>query len=117
MRRVPKGRLLCQSQLREQLARHAGADHACPLTTGIFIRIAAEAAEEDLRAGKRRVTPYWRTIKDDGRLNEKLPGGTGRQARRLASEGFTISRVRGSPRIEGFERKLVNLQRRARSRA
>src|ERR1039457_5181258 len=47
----------------------------CPLTTGIFIRIAAEAAEEDASQGKTKITPYWRVIKDDGSLNPKFPGG------------------------------------------
>src|SRR6266850_2892557 len=45
MRRVRKGRLTTVSCLRARLAQRAGADHACPLTTGIFMRIAAEAAE------------------------------------------------------------------------
>jgi len=48
IRQVPKGRLITQSQIREDLARDAGADTACPITTGIFIRIVAEAAAEDL---------------------------------------------------------------------
>jgi hypothetical protein len=111
MRSAPKGRLISQSQIREQLARQAGADQACPLTTGIFIRIVAEAAEEDLRAGKRRVTPYWRTIKDDGGLCAKFPGGVEEHARRLRREGFSIRRTGGqrSSRVEDFERFLVKV--------
>ncbi len=46
MRRVRKGKLVTQSQIRDQLAKASRADCTCPLTTGIFIRIAAEAAEE-----------------------------------------------------------------------
>lgn len=90
MRRVRKGKLMTQSQLRDILAKAAGADSACPLTTGIFVRIAAEAAEEDRRAGKKRITPYWRTIKDDGSLNEKFPGGAEAQAANLRQEGLDI---------------------------
>src|SRR5689334_4331490 len=52
IRAVPKGKLVTMRQLRERLARRSRANIACPLCTGIFVRIAAEAAEEDRRAGK-----------------------------------------------------------------
>ena len=47
MRSVGKGKLITAGQIRQKLARDCGADVTCPLTTGIFMRIAAEAAEED----------------------------------------------------------------------
>ena len=62
MRGVRKGRLITTVQVREKLAAAAGADSACPFTTGMFVRMVVEAAEEDRRAGKKRITPYWRTI-------------------------------------------------------
>jgi hypothetical protein len=111
MRKVRKGRLITQSQIRQQLAEGSRADHACPLTTGIFIRIVAEAAEEDLRAGKKRVTPYWRTIRDNGGLNENFPGGVRAHAARLREEGFTVRRVGTRQRVEDFERHLVPVVR------
>jgi hypothetical protein len=92
MRSVRKGRLITVAQIRERLAKAAGADCACPLTTGIFVRVAAEAAEEDARDGRTRITPYWRTVKDGGKLNEKFPGGVEAQADRLRGEGFEIER-------------------------
>lgn len=111
MRKPKKGKLITQSQIREEMAKASKADSACPLTTGMFIRIAAEAAEEDLRAGKKRITPYWRTIKDDGKLYEKFPGGARAQAAKLRREGFTIQPGRGSqpPRVKDFERCLIRL--------
>jgi len=45
------------------------------MTTGIFAGIAARAAEEMAIEGKQNITPYWRTIKSKGELNEKYPGG------------------------------------------
>ena len=90
IRKVPSGNVVTQAQLRDKLARAAGAEVACPITTGIFVRIVAEAAAEDIRAGKARVTPYWRVVRDDGRLLEKLPGGAAEQARHLEAEGHTI---------------------------
>ncbi len=109
MRKTGKGKLITQSQIRQRLAHAARADSACPLTTGIFIRIAAEAAEEDARAGKTRITPYWRTIKDNGSLNEKFPGGFTAQAARLREEGFTIqaAKGKGAPRVKDFGQYLV----------
>ena len=99
IRKVPRGKLVTQAQLREKLARSSGADVACPITTGIFVRIAAEAAAEDERAGKRRITPYWRVIRDNGLLLEKLPGGPAGQADRLSAEGHSIDRS-GKLRVE-----------------
>ena len=61
-------------------------DVTCPLVTGIFLRIVAEATEEDRMAGKSESTPYWRVVGEDGRLNQKFPGGMERQAERLRAE-------------------------------
>src|SRR5271169_4976267 len=105
IRKVPRGKLITQSQIREKLARAAGADVACPITTGIFVRIAAEAAEEDARAGKSRITPYWRVVRDDGRLLEKLPGGPSAQADRLSAEGHLIEST-GKLRVKDPARAL-----------
>ena len=103
MRTVPEGRTVTVSKIRETLADQHGANVACPLTTGIFMRIAAEAAEEDARAGDEKITPYWRVVKDDGSLNPKFPGGVKRQAAHLREEGHRILPARGKrpPRIAG----------------
>jgi hypothetical protein len=111
IRTVRKGSLVTQTQLRERLARKYKVDHTCPLTTGIFVRIIAEAAEEDRRAGKVRITPYWRVVRDDGSLNEKFPGGPLAQARRLRSEGFSVAAGKGKkpPRVKDFRDFLARL--------
>jgi alkylated DNA nucleotide flippase Atl1 len=108
IRKVPRGKLVTQTQLREKLARDAGADVACPITTGIFVRIIAEAAEESSREGKLRITPYWRIVRDDGRLLEKLPGGPSAQAEKLAGEGHKIDRS-GKLRVEQLSGALVRV--------
>jgi len=95
MRSIERGKLATVGQIRERLAEDFHADFTCPLTTGIFIRIAAEAAEEDLGRGEKEITPYWRVIKADGSLNEKLPGGTEAQAARLREEGHSIEPGKG----------------------
>jgi len=90
MRQVPEGKLITALELRRILARRHGADLACPMTTGIFIGIAAQAAEEAAAEGESDTAPYWRTLKSDGILNEKYPGGLDEQRRRLEGEGHQV---------------------------
>jgi len=111
IRKVEKGKLVTDKQIRERLAKDFNVNSTCPMTTGIFIRIAAETAEEDLGKGLKQITPYWRVIKSDGSLNEKFPGGIDAQATHLREEGHTIEPGKGKkpPRVEGFERALQGL--------
>jgi hypothetical protein len=81
--------------MREHLAAKHHADITCPLTTGIFVHIVAEAAEESAAAGNADITPYWRVVKNDGSLDPKFPGGVTRQAERLREEGHRV--VAGNP--------------------
>src|SRR3954469_16194240 len=90
IRGVRRGKLITTGTIRKMLAEKMGADVTCPLCTGIFIRIAAETAEEDRALGKARVTPYWRVVTDKGELNEKFPGGPAAQAKRLKEEGHRV---------------------------
>ena len=94
MRTVPKGRVTTLNELRTAVARRHGAEAACPITTGIFSWIAAHAAEEGRTAGApdATLTPYWRTLKKDGELNPKFPGGVAGVRRRLAAEGHHFVR-------------------------
>jgi hypothetical protein len=110
IRRIPKGKLVTVSELRRKLAADFAADVTCPLTTGIFVRIAAEAAEEDRANGRRRITPYWRVVKDDGGLNPKFPGGEHLQARWLRSEGLSIVRKGERAVVLDFEKCLAILK-------
>lgn len=104
IRRIPKGKLTTVSRIRRALAREASADVACPLCTGLFLRIAAEAAEEDRSRGAKQVTPYWRVVRDDGALIDRFPGGARAHADHLGDEGHDIlpgkvSRVRLDPEL------------------
>ncbi|MBL7803296.1 MAG: MGMT family protein [Saprospiraceae bacterium] len=108
LRQVPKGRLITIGRLREQLAADFNADFACPLTTGIFARIAAETAEEDRAQGRTEVTPWWRLVRDDGSLNEKLPGGGPLQAAYLNGEGIQFEpKGKKNVRVIGFAGLMV----------
>ncbi len=111
MKKVPKGRLITVNQIREIVARKHGATIGCPLTTGIFMGIAARAAEEAAAEGKKDITPYWRTLKSKGELNEKFPGGVDAQAAHLKEEGHTIEPGKGKkpPKVKDFEKALQGL--------
>lgn len=111
IRKVPKGKLVTVTQIREKLAQDAHADTSCPMTTGIFIRTVAETAEEDLRMGRKPITPYWRLIKAEGSLNEKFPGGAKAQALHLKQEGHIIEPGKGKklPQVRDFEKSLEKL--------
>lgn len=90
MRKTRKGKIVSINDLRVTLAKQHGVTLACPITTGIFAWIAAHAAAEQESEGKKRVTPWWRTVKTGGELNDKYPGGAAEQARRLQEEGHMI---------------------------
>ena len=109
MRRVPKGKLVTIHELRSALARKHGVDIACPITTGIFSWIAAHAAAEAEAEGRRRVTPYWRTLKSSGELNPKYPGGTRGLKKRLAAEGHCFVGRGARWFVADFERVLARL--------
>ena len=89
MRKVPRGKLITISEIRQLLAIKHRAEFGCPTTTGIFSWIAAHAAE-----GKKRITPYWRTLKVKGELNPKYPGGIENLKSRLEAEGHRVVQKR-----------------------
>ena len=109
MKRVPKGKLITINQIREILAKKHGATIGCPITTGIFARIAAGAADEDAKEGKTNITPYWRTLKQGGVINEKYPGGAGVQKTLLQNEGHKVIQKGKKRVVEDFEKRLVSL--------
>jgi alkylated DNA nucleotide flippase Atl1 len=85
MRSIPYGKTLTLDEIRAKLAKNTNADIACPMTTGIFVSLAAQAYEE----GSDSVS-YWRTLKRNGELNSKFPGGIEGHKEKLESEGHVI---------------------------
>lgn len=109
MSSVRKGRLITINEIRSALARKHGATIGCPMTTGIFAWIAAHAAAESEDAGRKRITPYWRTLKTGGELNPKYPGGIPNLKRRLKSEGHRVVRKGKRFVVSDFEKSLVRI--------
>jgi len=109
MRKVPKGRLVTINEIRAALARKHGATIGCPMTTGIFAWIAANAAEEQSQSGEKDITPYWRTLKTGGEVNPKYPGGVERQRRLLEEEGHKVIQKGKACMVSDYEKSLVKL--------
>lgn len=107
MKKVPKGKLTTINELRAAMARQHKTDIACPITTGIFAWISANAAEEALEAGRKRVTPYWRTLKTGGEVNPKYPGGVAAQRKMLEAEGHTTVKKGKRLLVVDFEKRVV----------
>lgn len=97
MKEVPCGKVTTVGRIRERFAKENGADFTEPITAGTFVSIAAWASEQR-DADK---TPYWRTLRANGELNPKYPGGVERQKEWLEAEGHTVVR-RGRTNIRYY---------------
>ncbi|MBO5166093.1 MAG: MGMT family protein [Lachnospiraceae bacterium] len=86
MKQVPCGKVITIEKIREYFAKLSGADFTEPITAGIFVSISAWASYQRVDDE----TPYWRTLKANGELNAKYPGGVESQKERLEAEGHTI---------------------------
>ena len=108
MKQVPYGKVITIGKIREYFAKLSGADFTEPITAGIFVSIVAWASYQ--RTDDK--TPYWRTLKADGELNAKYPGGVEAQKAKLEEEGHTIiQKGRKNIRyyVKDYEDVLFNL--------
>ena len=69
MKLIPYGKVITIGKIREYFAKQHQADFTEPIENE---------------------TPYWRTLKANGELNPKYPGGIDEQRLRLEAEGHTI---------------------------
>jgi alkylated DNA nucleotide flippase Atl1 len=90
VQQIPKGKISTVNTIREKLALDYGTDTTCPITTGIFLWIVANAMDEAKTKGAKRIAPYWRVLKEGGKLNDKFPGGIKAHAKQLEAEGLMV---------------------------
>ncbi len=83
---IPYGKVITLGEIRGYFAKLNEADFTEPITAGIFVSIAAWASYQR----SENLTPYWRTLKANGELNPKYPGGVEAQKEKLEAEGHTI---------------------------
>ena len=108
LRRVPLGKLLTVGTIRDYFAKQSGADFTEPITAGIFVSIVAWASYQR----ENDETPYWRTLKANGELNSKYPGGIDAQKEMLEKEGHTIiqkGRTNIKYYVKNYEEALFTL--------
>ena len=109
MKKVPRGKVITVGAIREYLAEENGADFTDPIAAGIFVSIAAWASHQRTEDE----TPYWRTLKANGELNAKYPGGIAAQKEKLEAEGHTVvERGRKNIRyyVKDYEKVLFELK-------
>ena len=109
MRQIPYGKVITVGKIREHFAKLNGADFTEPITAGVFVSIAAWASFQ--RAGDE--TPWWRTLRANGELNPKYPGGMEAQKEKLEAEGHCIiQKGRTNLRyfVKDYEKSLFELR-------
>lgn len=106
MKHVPYGKVITSDRIRDYLAKKHNADYTCQLTAGIFINIAAHASVERVGAD---TTPYHRTLKKDGELNEKYPDGCDGQKIMLEAEGHTVIQKGKRYFVKEYEKALWDM--------
>lgn len=109
MKKVPFGKVVTVGKIREYFARRSGADFTEPITASIFVSIVAWASYQ---RGEDE-TPYWRTLKANGELNGKYPGGIEKQKELLEKEGHTIiqkGRKNIKYYVKEYEKKIFVLE-------
>jgi hypothetical protein len=84
--KIPRGETRTMDRLRNELARKAGANAMCPVTTAIYLRVVAEVALRDLEEGKRleEVVPFWRVVTPESKVAKKLSCGPDHVAHLIA---------------------------------
>ena len=107
MKQVPKGKLVTIVEICKKIAGQHDKKGCCSLTTGIFIMTAANAVEEASREGKLLDIPYWRTLKTDGFLNPKYPGGQEVHKKLLEREGYKVLQKGKRFVVQDFQKHLA----------
>ena len=106
MKQIPRGKLATIVEICKEIAKKHDVEACCSLTTGIFIMTAANAVEEAKMEGKSLDIPYWRTLKADGFLNPKYPGGQEAHKKLLEKEGHRIIQKGKNLLVQDFREHL-----------
>jgi hypothetical protein len=77
IKQIPKGKSVTLKAIRKDLAVENNADYTCPVSTGIFLRIVAEASYEQYLTSKstKGIAPFWRVVAPNSPLAKKLSFG------------------------------------------
>jgi hypothetical protein len=98
VKQIPKGSSVSLQTMRKDLATEFKAEYTCPVTTGIFMRIVAEAAHEQFTKGKalKNVAPFWRVVDENSTIGKKVSFGTDFIKKQRDKEGLSKPPVKKS---------------------
>ncbi len=90
MKKIRRGSSRSVADMRADFAKAHKAKGTCPITSSIFARIAAEAALDEMAAGKAadKITPFWRLIDAKSPVAKKLSCGPAFVAKMRRAEGI-----------------------------
>ena len=71
IKQIPKGKTITPKEMRFDLAKNMGADNACPVSTGIFLRIAIEEVLAVFSIDDAPL-PFWRVVDERHPVLKKL---------------------------------------------
>lgn len=88
IRQIPSGKKVSLQTMRRDLAADNHAEYTCPVTSGIFLRIVAEAAFEQYQqtGAWEGITPFWRVVDPKSPLAKKLSFGVELLKERIDAE-------------------------------
>ena len=112
MAQVPAGKLITIWEICKKIAASHQTKGCCSLVAGINIMSIANAVEEAIAKNDPSALtkiPYWRTLKADGFLNQKYPGGIEAHKQLLENEGFKIIARGKKYQVSNFAKDLFNL--------
>lgn len=92
VRQIPFGKAVSFQTMKRDLALNHQIEHICPLTAGIFTRIAAELAFEQYTNGMdlNSIMPFWRVVDTKTPFAAKLACGLDFIARQREAEGLPL---------------------------
>lgn len=103
MKKIPYGKVITVGKIREFFAKENGADFTEPITAGIFVSIAAWASHQRLEDK----TPYWRTLKANGELNEKYQAVPGNKKKNWKQR--VILSFKKGEKVSGITLKITKI--------
>jgi hypothetical protein len=110
MEMIPEQMLITVDEIKAYLAKKHNVDFTDGMATGIFVNLVANASKEREMLGGTDITPYWRTLKNKGELNEKYPGGIDSHKQSLEAEGHIIIQKGKHFYVDGYKDKLIELK-------
>lgn len=92
IRQIPLGKAVSFATMKRDIALGHGTPYMCPLTAGIFTRIVAERAWEQMQQGldPNEITPFWRVVDLKMPLAKKLSFGTDFLSEKRREEGLSV---------------------------